>query len=135
MKGVPAFVFWRRHWFPPFLVALALGIAACAENGAVESSPTISAAELVERLEAGTAPLILDVRTPGEYSGAHIPGAINVPHDALANRLDELPVSPAVATTGLPSRYLPSGGSLLGLAPQDRPRRPVVACFEDLTRW
>ena len=34
--------------------------------------------------------LVLDVRTPEEYSGGHVPGAINVPHTQVAERLEEL---------------------------------------------
>lgn len=34
--------------------------------------------------------LILDVRTPGEFSNGHIPGAINIPHNILPVRLNEL---------------------------------------------
>jgi rhodanese-related sulfurtransferase len=46
------------------------------------------------RLDAGDAPLILDVRSPGEYAAGHIPGAVNIPHDALGVRLDELGADP-----------------------------------------
>ena len=33
----------------------------------------------------------LDVRSPGEYAGGHIPGAINIPLQELADRLSEVP--------------------------------------------
>ncbi|MGL6073043.1 MAG: FAD-dependent oxidoreductase [Fimbriiglobus sp.] len=36
-------------------------------------------------------PTLLDVRTPLEFSAAHIPGAINIPVDELRDRLGELP--------------------------------------------
>lgn len=55
-----------------------------------ESVPTMSPAELHERSQAGTAPLVLDVRTPGEYRGGHIPGAVNIPHTELASRIGEV---------------------------------------------
>jgi rhodanese-related sulfurtransferase len=42
-------------------------------------------------LAARPAPLLLDVRTPPEYVGGHIPGAINIPVDELRSRLGELP--------------------------------------------
>ena len=34
--------------------------------------------------------VILDVRTPGEYERGHIPGAINIPHNELSARSEEL---------------------------------------------
>lgn len=34
---------------------------------------------------------ILDARSPAEYAAGHVPGAINIPHDQLAARLDEVP--------------------------------------------
>lgn len=34
---------------------------------------------------------VLDVRTVGEYSSDHIPGARNIPVDAISNRLQEIP--------------------------------------------
>ncbi len=33
---------------------------------------------------------IIDVRTPGEYAGQHVPGAINIPLDELTTRMDEI---------------------------------------------
>lgn len=33
---------------------------------------------------------LLDVRTPREYAGGHVPGAVNIPVDELRNRLGEL---------------------------------------------
>ena len=34
--------------------------------------------------------LILDVRTPEEFSQGHVPGAQNIPYDQVPNRLDEI---------------------------------------------
>jgi rhodanese-related sulfurtransferase len=70
----------------------ALGAAACrdaAQDRGPQSGPA-SAAELAERVRTGTAPLVLDVRTRDEYARGHIPGALNIPHNELANRTDEL---------------------------------------------
>ena len=36
-------------------------------------------------------PSLLDVRTPEEFTGGHIPGAVNIPVDDLRSRLGELP--------------------------------------------
>lgn len=44
--------------------------------------------------------LVLDVRTAGEYAGGHVPGAVNIPHTQLRDRLDEL----ADAAAGRPVR-------------------------------
>ena len=36
-------------------------------------------------------PLLLDVRTPKEFSAGSIPGAVNIPVDELRSRLGEIP--------------------------------------------
>lgn len=54
------------------------------------ASPIVSQEELLERLESGSPPLLLDVRTPAEFASGHVPGALNVPHTELADRLAEL---------------------------------------------
>ena len=56
-----------------------------------DTAPKISQAELLQRMQAGERQmLLLDVRTPEEFAAGHVPGAINIPHDQLAARLDEL---------------------------------------------
>jgi phage shock protein E len=35
--------------------------------------------------------LLLDVRTPGEFAGGHLPGAVNIPVDDLPAELRQLP--------------------------------------------
>ena len=47
----------------------------------VTNRPVISAEELTELLSSRDDVRLLDVRTPGEYESAHIPGAYNVPLD------------------------------------------------------
>lgn len=47
--------------------------------------------ESVLAAPAGKAEFLLDVRTPQEYAGGHIPGGVNVPVDDLRARLAELP--------------------------------------------
>jgi rhodanese-related sulfurtransferase len=46
--------------------------------------------EVLARLEGSDAPRIVDVRTPEEYAGRHIPGAILIPIDEFASRVQEL---------------------------------------------
>jgi rhodanese-related sulfurtransferase len=45
--------------------------------------------EALRRYESGE-PVILDVRTPVEWAGAHIPGAVHIPLDELTRRYQEL---------------------------------------------
>jgi len=64
-------------------------------EGVVEASPVttpraITPAELVTRMEGPDAPVILDVRSPEEYTDGHIPGAINVPYDQIGARIGSL---------------------------------------------
>lgn len=33
---------------------------------------------------------VIDVRTPGEFAGGHVPGAINIPHMSVVARKGEL---------------------------------------------
>lgn len=73
------------------LSILVLAALACRpQSGAVAS---ISNQALADEIKSGKPPLILDVRTPEEYQAGHIPGAVNIPHDQLASRLSELPIS------------------------------------------
>jgi rhodanese-related sulfurtransferase len=55
------------------------------------SAPTaIDSQHLSERLTSAAPPLVLDVRTPGEFETAHIAGAYNVPSDLLREHRDEI---------------------------------------------
>ena len=47
-------------------------------------------AELAAHLEAGNAPVLLDVREPWEWDVCHLPGAILIPMGELPTRLQEL---------------------------------------------
>jgi len=77
-------------WLAAWLVAAALaGVIGC--GGADAGQDAITPAALADRLAAGDTPLVLDVRSTGEYGAGHIPGAVHIPHDEHADRLDELP--------------------------------------------
>jgi rhodanese-related sulfurtransferase/DNA-binding transcriptional ArsR family regulator len=56
----------------------------------------IDRTELMARVEQGRA-VILDVRPRREYAAGHVPGAVSIPADELAERLDELPDTEIVA--------------------------------------
>lgn len=51
----------------------------------------MTARELAERINRGQAPLVIDVRTPGEYARGHIPHAVNMPLDSFRSKIDGLP--------------------------------------------
>ena len=53
--------------------------------------PSVSAAELSEKLKNGKRPLVVDVRQPDEYRQGHINGAKLIPLGELSGRLKELP--------------------------------------------
>jgi phage shock protein E len=76
---------------------LAVVLAACADsaNDSKQSAgpKSIAAQELAEQIQLSQAPLILDVRSEKEYADGHIPGALNIPHDQLGDRLSEIDVA------------------------------------------
>ena len=50
---------------------------------------------LLARIEAGTAPTILDVRSRWEYAAGHVPGAVHIPFWTLPARVPEISASPS----------------------------------------
>ena len=81
MKSVQ---FTRRAAIPVFALILAASAAYAATPGLISQN------ELMGRIEAGKAPLILDVRSGGEYSRGHVPGAVNIPHTKLMDRIERI---------------------------------------------
>jgi len=66
-------------------------IPASADDAPAGGAQTsIAPGELAKLIQAGKAPLILDVRSPKEYAEGHIPGSVNIPYDQLADHLSEL---------------------------------------------
>jgi rhodanese-related sulfurtransferase len=77
------------------IAVCAVVLAACARGEQGDAgAKTIAPAALAARIAAGDAPVVLDVRTPEEFAGGHIPGAVNIPHDQLSTRMGELGASP-----------------------------------------
>ena len=59
--------------------------------GSQDGLEPMSRDELLARLEAGEALVVVDVRPIEEYRAAHLPGAVSIPLDELEQRLRELP--------------------------------------------
>jgi rhodanese-related sulfurtransferase len=80
----------------------AAGTSAAEPSVATEAAPVpelrtndagavlVTQEEMLRMIDAGTAPAILDVRTAEEFAEGHVPGAINISHDELADRLAEI---------------------------------------------
>ncbi|WP_188310303.1 rhodanese-like domain-containing protein [Arenimonas fontis] len=67
-----------------------LALALLAPLPTAAGRPDVAPAAVAELSRRADAPLILDVRSREEYAAGHVPGAINIPHAELAERLPEL---------------------------------------------
>ena len=74
-----------------------LAASAFAEESETAKAPSISPAELHTQREAGVAPVVIDVRTSQEYDTGHVPGAVNIPFDQIAERIGEVDAPLGVA--------------------------------------
>jgi phage shock protein E len=70
---------------------LLVATQACGSGSRPSETASITAEQLAALIAAGDAPFVLDVRSEAEFAAGHIPGAVNVPHTELADRLDQLP--------------------------------------------
>jgi rhodanese-related sulfurtransferase len=73
------------------LALFAILVLACTGMARADDFTLIEPQALAERLESADPQLlILDVRSAAEFDAGHIPGAVNIPHDAIASRMSEL---------------------------------------------
>ncbi len=79
-----------------FFVAMFAHVAVAGENPVTEA-PGISAVELHDQRTSGEAPVVIDVRTAAEYAAGHVPGAINISFDQVAERISEVDAPHGVA--------------------------------------
>ncbi len=77
------------------LAILAFSPFAIAE--APDQAPSIAPSELSARRATDQAPIVIDVRTREEYASGHIPGALNIPFDQVAERISEIDAPHGVA--------------------------------------
>ena len=73
---------------PTLLTAICLGLLVLYLAVRLISGRKLNTTVLAARIKAGA--LVLDVRTPAEYSDKHFRDALNIPVDELASRLAEL---------------------------------------------
>src|SRR5678815_4089300 len=79
------------------------------------SADRISAEALLTRIESGAAPVILDVRSRGEFARGHVPGARHIPFWRMSRRIGELSIprdSEVVVYCGHGPRAVIAGRSL-----------------------
>ena len=73
-------------------IVLALLLTGCAAPATGGSYRQISMDEAIAMMETETDYIILDVRTPQEFTNKHIPGAINIPNETIGTaQIPELP--------------------------------------------
>ncbi len=71
-----------------FLFAAVLGVASCASQAQSPASAYREPEALAKLVAEKTEPYILvDVRTPDEYTAGHIPTAVNIPVSTIAKQL------------------------------------------------
>jgi 3-mercaptopyruvate sulfurtransferase SseA len=75
------------------LVIALVALSACQGNvpRTLDQVPRMAPSVVKERLDTGDDILVVDARSTTQYQQSHIPGAISVPLDQVASRLDELP--------------------------------------------
>jgi rhodanese-related sulfurtransferase len=81
--------------------------------------------ELLERVRSG-AVTVLDVRPAEEYAAGHIPGAVSIPLDELAERLADLPVDQEVVAYCRGAYCVLAHDAVRLLAAQGRPARRLA---------
>jgi adenylyltransferase/sulfurtransferase len=76
----------------PIIHTLTDSAATCADSSLFSLAPEerITPEELHEKIQAGTAIILLDIRVPVELQISTIPNAVNIPLERLSERLDEL---------------------------------------------
>ena len=81
------------------LVWVSLLLACGAPTQEIEpgEAPSITPLALEEQRDKGNAPVVIDVRSRGEYEAGHIPGAVHIPFDEVAARISEVDTTRGVA--------------------------------------
>jgi hydroxyacylglutathione hydrolase len=59
-------------------------------QGHLQTIPTLTLADVSTQLKRSN-PIVLDVRSEGEWKSGHVPGSLNLPLGSLDQRMDEIP--------------------------------------------
>lgn len=76
-----------------FIMLSLFCLAVVADTGKVDSKTTMLGEDLLKEIEAGSAPLIIDVRSEWEYRRGHVPGAVHLPFHSTFTRHGDLAVA------------------------------------------
>ena len=77
--------------FIPLLLSLLI-LSGCSTQSAANGYQQITMDQAVSLMEEESGYIILDVRTSEEYNEKHIPGAVNIPNEAIGtDELSQLP--------------------------------------------
>ena len=79
------------------ILILLAGSVGLAKSDTPTQAASISPAELNARRESDSPPIVIDVRTSEEYAAGHIPNAVNIPFDQIADRISEVEAPHGVA--------------------------------------
>lgn len=71
-----------------YLALIFLAVAACAILAGCATS--LTRADLLKKLQEKPPPLVVDVRSQGEYEKDHIPGAVHIPFYSIGSGLKEI---------------------------------------------
>ena len=102
-------------------IVAALGLAAGVVSIPAGAQPAhrgrveFPASALLQQIDAKRAPTIVDVRTRDEFSHGHVPGALNIPFEAIGRQIDSIPGSrrdPVVVYCGFGPRAWMAGAVL-----------------------
>lgn len=69
------------------MFAAACGNAAQTQSAAPAVSTPVAASEAAASATASKQVLLIDVRSPEEFAAGHLEGAINIPHDQVAEQI------------------------------------------------
>ena len=84
------YVTWAFAWAPGLLTLIWTRTGG---ERSQEQRKSIAPADLLTRIDRGDTMAILDVRSATEFASGHVPGAVNVPFDAVTSRMQEVPGS------------------------------------------